>query len=102
MTGGVSPKLTQMDNHEKKYLSVSQTERYIAHRRSGALNFTGTEASGADVDVGGSAIHDRLDALHVGLPGPVGATVRVAHLNAEGHALVAKLALCHGAEAPPY
>ena len=89
-----------MDNHEKKYLSVSQTERYIAHRRSGALNFTGTEASGADVDVGGSAIHDRLDALHVGLPRPIGTTMGVGNLNTKGHALTAKVAFSHLAKPP--
>ena len=43
----------------------------------------------------GSAIHDRLDALHVGLPGPIGAAMRVGHLNAELDVLVTKFALSH-------
>ena len=48
----------------------------------------------------GGTVHDGLDALHVRLPGTVGASVRMADLNAEGHILVAELAFCH-AEAPP-
>ena len=43
----------------------------------------------------GGTIDDRLDATDVGLPGAVGTSVRVGDLNTEGHALVAKLALCH-------
>ena len=36
-----------------------------------------------------------LDALDVGLPGAVGAAVRMGHLNAEIHALAAELAFGH-------
>ena len=43
----------------------------------------------------GGTVHDGLDALHVRLPGTVGASVRMADLNAEGHILVAELAFCH-------
>lgn len=60
-----------------------------------AGDLTGTEASGADVDVSGGAIHDRLNPLHVGLPGTVGAAVGVGNLDAEGHALVAEFAFGH-------
>ena len=60
-----------------------------------AGDLTGTEASGADVHVSGSTLHDRLHALHVGLPGAVGTTMGVGHLNAEGHALVAEFAFSH-------
>jgi hypothetical protein len=45
--------------------------------------------------VSGGAVHDRLHALHVGLPGAVGTTMRVGHLNAEGDALVAEFAFGH-------
>ena len=62
-----------------------------------AGDLSAAQAAGAGVDVLGAAVHDGLDALYVGLPGAVGASVRVAHLNAEGNTLVAKLALCHGA-----
>jgi hypothetical protein len=43
----------------------------------------------------GRTVDDRLHALHIGLPGTIGAPVRVRDLNAKGHALVAKLALSH-------
>jgi hypothetical protein len=43
----------------------------------------------------GGTIHDNLNALDVGLPSKVGASVRVAHLDAESNTLIAKFALCH-------
>ena len=63
-------------------------------------NFTGTEASRTDVDVSGRAVHDCLDALHVGLPGTIGAAVRVGNLNAEHDALVTKFTFSHSLEPP--
>ena len=60
-----------------------------------AGDLTGTEASGADVHVSGSTLHDRLHALHVGLPGTVGTAMRVRDLDAERNALIAELALSH-------
>ena len=68
-------------------------EPEVGSHRTGDL--TGTEASGADVHVSGGALHDRLHALHVGLPGAVGTAMRVGHLNAEGDALVAEFAFGH-------
>jgi hypothetical protein len=67
--------------------------RHIPSHSAGDL--TGTEASGADVNVSGSALHDRLHALHVGLPGAVGTAMGVGHLNAEGDALIAEFAFGH-------
>ena len=43
----------------------------------------------------GRAVDDRLDALHIGLPGAVGAAVRVGHLNTEHDTLVAKFTFGH-------
>ena len=43
----------------------------------------------------GRTIDDCLHTLHVGLPGTIGTPMRVGNLNAEGNALVAKLALSH-------
>ena len=60
-----------------------------------AGNFTRTEASGAHMDVLGRAVHDCLDTLHVGLPGTVGAAVRVGHLNTEHNTLIAKFTFGH-------
>ena len=43
----------------------------------------------------GGTVVDRLHTLHIGLPGTIGAPMRVRNLNTESHALVAKLALSH-------
>ena len=67
-----------------------------------AGDLTGTEASGADVHVGGGAVHDCLDALDVRLHGTVGAAVRVGHLDAESDALVAEFTFGHVALPPCY
>ena len=61
-----------------------------------AGDLAAAEAAGACIDVFRSSVHDGLDALHIGFPRAIGASVRVAHLNAKRHALVAKLTLCHG------
>ena len=47
-----------------------------------------------------STVDNRLDALDIGLPHLVGATVRMGDLDAEGNTLAADIALCHLA-APP-
>ena len=43
----------------------------------------------------GRAIDHCLNALDIGLPGTIGTPMRVRDLNAESHALIAKLALSH-------
>ena len=58
-------------------------------------NFTGTEASRTDVDVSGRAVHDCLDALHVGLPGAIGTAMGMGNLDTEGHSFSAAITLCH-------
>ena len=60
-----------------------------------AGDLTGTEASGADVHVGRSAIHQRFHPLDIGLPGAVGAAVRVGNLDAENDVLVAEFTFGH-------
>ena len=60
-----------------------------------AGDLAAAQAAGADVDMLGGPVHDGLDALHVRLPGTVGASVRVGDLNTEGHVLVTELTLCH-------
>ena len=72
---------------------------HVQLQRAG--NLAAAEAAGADVDVLGGTVNNRLYALHIGLPCAVGTSVGVADLNPEGNALIAELALCH-AEAPPW
>ena len=43
----------------------------------------------------GGTVDDCLHTLHIGLPRTIGTPVRVRDLNAEGHALIAELALSH-------
>ena len=81
---------------KNKKSASKRTQTFIRHiPLHSAGDLTGTEASGADVHVSGGALHDRLHALHVGLPGAVGTTMGVGHLNAEGDALVAEFAFGH-------
>ena len=42
-----------------------------------------------------TSVHDRLDALHIGLPHSVGPSVGMGDLNAKGNALAANIALSH-------
>ena len=60
-----------------------------------AGDLAAAQAASACVNVLGTSVHDRLDALHIGLPSTVGTPVGVRHLNAKGNALVAKLTFCH-------
>ena len=69
-------------------------------KSDGPLNLVGTEASGTSVHMARSTVDNRLDTLHVGLPGTVGASVGVGNLDTEGHALIAKITLSHFV-APP-
>ena len=59
------------------------------------LYLAGAQASGANIDVAGRTLHDRLDALDIGLPSTVGTTVRVRNLDTKRDALAADLAFCH-------
>ena len=60
-----------------------------------AGDLAAAEAAGACVDVLGFAVHDGLDALHIGLPSTVGASVRVGDPDAEHNALIAKFTFGH-------
>jgi len=66
--------------------------RFKLHR---AGNLAGAEAAGAHMNVCRGAIHDRLHALDVGLPGTIGTTVRVGNLDPEGDALTAEITFGH-------
>ena len=60
-----------------------------------AGDLAAAQAASASINVLGTSVHDRLDALHIGLPSTVGTSVGVGYLNAKGNALVAKLTFCH-------
>ena len=46
------------------------------------------------MDVAGRTLHDRFDALDIGLPCTIGTTVRVRDLNTKCNALAADFAFC--------
>ena len=76
----------------KKPLVPSGFYCYLLDR---AGNLTGTQTAGTNIDMAGRTVDHRLDALDIGLPRTIGASVGVGDLNTKGHTLVAKLALCH-------
>ena len=66
---------------------------FVQLDRSGDL--TGTHTPGTNIHMAGGTVNDSLHALDVGLPGTIGAAVRVRHSDTESNALIAELALCH-------
>ena len=52
-----------------------------------AGNFTRTQTAGTNIHMAGRTVDDRLDALDIGLPHLVGATVRMGDLDPEGNPL---------------
>ena len=69
--------------------------RVIISELHSAGDLAAAHAASAGVNMLGRAVYDGLDALHIGLPGTVGTTVGVGHLNAENNALVAEFTLGH-------
>ena len=61
----------------------------------GPRDLTAAQAASARINVLRGTVDDGLDALDVGLPHAVGTTMRVAHLDTEGNALVTELTLRH-------
>ena len=61
----------------------------------GAGDLAAAQTTGACVGMLGGTVDDHLHTLYVGLPRAVGTSVRMAHLDAERHTLVAKFAFCH-------
>ena len=68
---------------------------FSAELLNSALNLIGTEASGTSVHMARSTVDNGLDPLYIGLPGPIGTSVRVGNLNTKGNALIAKITLRH-------
>jgi len=60
-----------------------------------ALDLTGAQASGANINVAGRTLHNSFYTLDIGLPCTVGTTVRVRNLNTKSHALAADFTFCH-------
>ena len=69
--------------------------RILSQGSDSPLDLVGTEASGTSVHMAGSTVDNRLDTLHIGLPGTVGTSVGVGNLDTKGYALAAKITLSH-------
>ena len=78
---------------KKAHQMVSLDFTHSGSDRAG--NLTAAQTTGACVGMLGGPVHDHLHALDVGLPRAVGTSVRMAHLDAERNALIAKFTLCH-------
>ena len=78
---------------KKRPGQTARTLILLASDRSG--DFAGTQAPGTNIYMARRTIDDCLDTLYIGLPGTIGTSVGVRHLDAEGDTLIAKLALSH-------
>ena len=61
----------------------------------GPVYLTGTQATGAGIDVSGRSRNYRLNPFHIGLPGSVASPVRVGNLYAETNTFIADVTFCH-------
>ena len=73
--------------------TVREHNLQIQLHRTGDL--AGAQAAGAHINMSGSAVHNRLDTLDIGLPGTVAAAMRMGNLDTEGNALIAEITLSH-------
>ena len=60
-----------------------------------SCDLAGTHTPGTNIHMAGRAVDNCLHTLHIGLPGTVGAAVRVGHPDAEHNALIAKFTFGH-------
>ena len=93
-------KLVRVSIWTRAFLDTKKRHRnsggvFMAGKSDGPLNLVGTEASGTGVHMARSSVDNRLDSLHIGLPGTVGASVGVGDLNTKGNALATIITLSH-------
>ena len=72
----------------------------IQRSSDGAGYLAGTNAAGAGVNILGRTVYHSLNSSYIGLPGPVGSSMRMGNLDAKSYTLTADIALCH-LSAPP-
>jgi len=65
------------------------------------LNFSGAQASGANLDMFRSTVDNSLYSLNIRFPGSVASSVRMGNLNAESNIFSADFTFCH-AVTPPH
>lgn len=81
---------------KEKRISASEDPVILRLSRSDSTgNLAGTQAAGAGVNALRAAVHDRLDAPNVRLPGSVRPSMGMGHLNAKSNILATNFTLCH-------
>ena len=80
-----------MDKKERR----CRSNAFFCMRSISPFDLIGTEASGTSIHVARSTIDNGLNPLYIGLPSPVGASVRVGNLDTESNALATIITLCH-------
>ena len=64
------------------------------------FDFTGAQASGANIDMFRSTVYNSFNSFDVGLPSSVASSVRVGNLNAESNIFSADFTFCHAVTPP--
>lgn len=82
-----------MPTPQKKTPEPKFGSLFVLSDRSG--DFAGAQTPGTNIYMARRTIDDCLDTLYIGLPGTIGTSVGVRHLNTKGDTLIAKLALSH-------
>ena len=95
--GSLRPSGTFKEGGGKTEKSPSYSTGFVSGnvKLHSAGDLAAAHTASADVNVLGRAVYDGLDALHIGLPCTIGASVGVADFNTESHILITKLTLCH-------
>ena len=70
-------------------------KRFFTLQLNSAGNFTGTQATGAGVDITGRTVHHRFHSFYVGFPCAVCTSVRMGNLNSKGNTFTAAITFCH-------
>ena len=81
---------------EKK--KPGRSPRFVSHlilASNSAGYLARTQAACAGINSAGSAVDHSLHPFHIGLPGPVGSSVWVGHLDTELNAFTAIITFCH-------
>ena len=85
--------------HHKK-IARSKDRAALSLLLQSAGNLTGTQATGAGVDITGRTVDYRFHSFYVGFPSTVGAAVRVGNLDTKRYTFAAAITFCH-CTAPP-
>ena len=85
----------------EKYLRNEKSPVWAFNSLDSALNFSGTQASGANFQSGWSTVHNSTNVLQVWFPSSLSPNMRVADLKSSDYSFVAYCAyFSHGLKPP--